>query len=270
MATPYTPLEPSSITALSSVGASTNVSDASFAGITTFVYSLFFIGIIGAAFYRYTLAGMFRMEASESGIRKSNEIFKRVTLGLLGVFSLFILLFTVNKGLVTGDVPLGNLKSGGQTSGGQVAQPPSPAVGAPGTGDGRAEAIQQDAAVRQQLTSQGITVNKPVCPNPSATDCTTIGGVHPDTISMLLRLRTTCNTPYTVTGGTEKGHAENGTHGPGRPAVDLSFGNQTLNTCITTSEKATPNPIPGYCVNAYKKLGYIFCQTSKPHWHVYK
>ncbi len=132
----YKALEPSSITALSSVGASTNVSDASFAGITTFVYSLFFIGIIGAAFYRYTLAGMFRMEASESGIRKSNEIFKRVTLGLLGVFSLFILLFTVNKGLVTGDVPLGNLKSGGQTSGGQVVQPPSPAVGAPGTGSG--------------------------------------------------------------------------------------------------------------------------------------
>jgi hypothetical protein len=76
---------------------------------------LLFSAIIVAAFYRYVVAGALRMQASQNSIQKSNEIIKAVTLGLLGVFSLFLILFTINKELVTGNVGLGGL--GGNTGG---------------------------------------------------------------------------------------------------------------------------------------------------------
>jgi Transglycosylase SLT domain len=83
---------------------------------SVYIYTLFFIAIIGASFYRYVLAGIWRMEASEQGLRKSNETIKKTTLGLLGVFGLFLILFTVNKGMLTGDVNLDGLRSGGGQS----------------------------------------------------------------------------------------------------------------------------------------------------------
>jgi hypothetical protein len=93
-----------------------NSSNASFFATSSFVYMLLFTAIVGAAFYEYVLVGIYRMEASESGIRKSNETFKRTTLGLLGVFSLFLIIFTLNKSLLTGNVSLGELKDTGNRS----------------------------------------------------------------------------------------------------------------------------------------------------------
>ena len=83
---------------------------ASFFASSTFLYTLCFIIIVGAAFYQYMMVGIYRLEASESGIRKSNETFRRATLGLLGVFGLFLLLAAVNKDLLLGDVGLSALK----------------------------------------------------------------------------------------------------------------------------------------------------------------
>jgi hypothetical protein len=85
----------------------------SFLATSTFVYTLFFTAIVAASFYRYVVAGALRMQASESGIRQSNEIIKKVTLGLLGVFSLFLILITVNKDLVSGNVGLSALGTTG-------------------------------------------------------------------------------------------------------------------------------------------------------------
>lgn len=100
------------------LGVSGNISDSFFA-TSTFIYTLLFVAIVVAAFYRYTLAGIWRMEASSTGIKKSNDELKRVSLGLLGVFTLFLILFTVNKGMLTGDVGLGALgKNSGSYTGG--------------------------------------------------------------------------------------------------------------------------------------------------------
>jgi hypothetical protein len=109
----YAPLEPSNLQDLVGNTPTYNGSDFSLFTVSTFLYTLLFSAIIAAAFYRYTVAGLTRIQASEASIRKSNEIFKTVSLGLLGVFSLFLILFTVNKDLVTGDVGLEKLKTGG-------------------------------------------------------------------------------------------------------------------------------------------------------------
>jgi hypothetical protein len=78
---------------------------------TSFIYSFAFVIIIVTASFRYALAGVLRMQASEEGIRKSKEEFKRVTFGLLGVLGLWLILFTVNKDMLTGEVGLENLKT---------------------------------------------------------------------------------------------------------------------------------------------------------------
>ena len=119
----YTPLEPSSLTDVGVKAPTFAVgSTPSFFATSSFLYALCFVAIVVGAFYRYVFAGVLRVQADEAGIRQSNEIIKKVTLGLLGVFSLFIILFTVNKGLVTGEVGLGDLKVSGSSSGGGVAR----------------------------------------------------------------------------------------------------------------------------------------------------
>ena len=114
----YTSLEPSNLQALGVKTPSFDAgSSASFFATSSFLYSLFFTTIVIAAAYRYVVAGSLRIQASESSLRQSNDIVKRVTLGLLGVFSLFLILFTVNKGLVNGEIGLDALYTGkGNTS----------------------------------------------------------------------------------------------------------------------------------------------------------
>ena len=105
----YKSLEPSSFQALG-VPTPTFGGTESFFGTSLFIYTLLFTAIIGAAFYEFILAGFYRMQASENGIRKSNETFKRTTLGLLGVFSLFLIIALLNKNMLTGDVDLSAIK----------------------------------------------------------------------------------------------------------------------------------------------------------------
>ena len=142
----YKQLEEGSLGSLVSNVPKFNGTTVSFFDSSSFIYMLLFSAIIGAAFYEYILVGVYRMEASESGIRKSNETFKRTTLGLLGVFALFLIIFTLNKGLLTGDVGLTSIKSAPvpattpssntntPTNNGAVAPPAAPAGSPAGSG----------------------------------------------------------------------------------------------------------------------------------------
>ena len=133
MAISYTALEKDSLKPLG-IDSPTFDGSASLYASSSFLYALCFSAIIGAAFYRYVIAGTLRMQASEGSIRQSNEVFKKVTLGLLGVFSLFLIIFTVNKDLLTGDVGLSALRTiataGGGNAGGGT---PPGVVGGTGT-----------------------------------------------------------------------------------------------------------------------------------------
>lgn len=80
---------------------------------TSLITIIFFMLIGGAAFYRYVMAGIYRLEASENGVRKSNEAFKGATFGVLGVFLMFLIFFTFNRDILLSDVGLGALRSGG-------------------------------------------------------------------------------------------------------------------------------------------------------------
>jgi hypothetical protein len=259
-----------------------NSSNASFFATSSFVYMLLFTAIVGAAFYEYVLVGIYRMEASESGIRKSNETFKRTTLGLLGVFSLFLIIFTLNKSLLTGNVSLGELKDTNKPTASQAATPAVTAAAArpissvsnpsiPTNNDDPTgwNAIKNDATVREQLRNLpngGITVNKKVCNNPTQTSCTTVGGLPSETLAMLSSLRSACGGVISITGGTEAGHRS---HGPGKSPVDLSINSPGgLEACIRNFPASKPLD---FCKKTYSNFGYIFCdERGIPHWHVFR
>ena len=263
----YTSLEPgfSQSIGIPSVGGVTSL-----LASTSFIYSLLIISCIGATAFVYLRGGLWRMQGTPASISKSNAEFKRGTLGLLGVLLLFLLLFTLNKDLLTGNVGLEGLRS--------IVGIKTPAVATGGdtvptnqqTGDQSwLDAIKEDPTVRDQLSKLsggGISVNKAVCGSPSQTGCTTVGGWPSATLSMLSQLRSTCSGNIQVTGGTEAGHSS---HGPGRTPVDLGIGDSTLNSCIS---KFASGPNLGFCKKTYTNFGFIFCDenNANPHWHVFK
>jgi hypothetical protein len=134
-------------------------SNISFFTTTSFIYTLLFSAIVAAAFYEYILVGIYRMEASESGIRKSNETFKRTTLGLLGVFSLFLIIFTLNKSLLTGNVDLTEFKAGAVAGGGSglsVTTGSTAGTGSGGSGGSSRSCGSTEATISKLQSSGGI------------------------------------------------------------------------------------------------------------------
>lgn len=108
---------------------------------TSLIATLFFMLIGGAAFYRYTMAGIYRLEASEAGVRKSNEAFKAATYGVLGIFLMFLIFFTFNRDILLSDVGLSALKvpaapasTGGVTTGPSQTPPLDPNAVVPQSG----------------------------------------------------------------------------------------------------------------------------------------
>ncbi len=108
----YKPLEQDYLNKIADGPISFDVST-SFGDVSIFLFTTFFAVIVAAAFGKYVMAGVYRIQASEAGIRKSNETIKRVTLGLLGVFGLFLVLYTVNRGFLESDINLDGLRIGG-------------------------------------------------------------------------------------------------------------------------------------------------------------
>ena len=162
----YKSLEPDSLKSLGVNNAPTfgGGTDVSFFATTSFLYTLFFVAIIGASFYRYMVAGILRMQASDTAIRQSNDIIKKTTLGLLGVFSLFLILVTFNKDLVTGDVGLSSLASRGVTNTSVATTP----IAGSGSGSG---SVSASCATKDTLLQKLQSGN--VC---AGTSCTALTG----------------------------------------------------------------------------------------------
>jgi hypothetical protein len=230
----YVPLEGTSLKELGIAEPGFDGSPVSFFATSSFVYSMLFLAIIVAAFYRYTLAGIWRMESSPASIKKSDDEFKRVSLGLLGVFSMFLIIFTVNKGLLTGDIQLQELSSVKGVGGGTVVQGggvTKPTTGTTPTPGGNVPTGSDEATTRKPLLDAGITFNHDACVGSNTSRCTNIAGINQKSIDMLLALKLKCGCSIQITGGTEGGHSVNSNHGIGKEAVDISL-NQDLLTFL--------------------------------------
>ncbi len=168
----YKQLEPDSLSAISNMDISYNGTDVSFLATSSFLFVLLFSVIIAAAFYEYVLAGIHRMRASEPGVRESNAIFKRTTLGLLGVFGLFVILASINSSMLSGDISLSDLQLrpvGGSSS--VITQQPTVTgtVSTAGSG-GNTRTCESKESIITKMQSPGG-----VC---AGTTCTVLSGCN--------------------------------------------------------------------------------------------
>jgi hypothetical protein len=74
-----------------------------------FRFGLVVITVVGAGML-VSSVGLLRMTGTPGNIAKSNENLKRISFGLLGVYSLITLLYTFNRDLVNGDIGLDALR----------------------------------------------------------------------------------------------------------------------------------------------------------------
>jgi hypothetical protein len=255
---------------------------ASFFASSTFLYTLFFIIIIGAAFYQYVMVGIYRLEASENGIKKSNDTFRRATLGLLGVFGLFLLLGAVNKDLLLGDVGLSALRSkGGGSSTVPTTVSPQSGSGCKASSCDPVKDLARitgdaDIQIRTDLTANGVGINKSGCTSVGQDKCTNVGGLPDDVIQMTKKLKLECNCRVTISGGTE--WWSHSTHGPGISAVDLQIpdGNPTDDSLFRFLNGKPEGGVSTNCTSIHVWNNWSFCdeksgataKTTGRHWHV--
>lgn len=77
---------------------------------TAFIYVSLVSACVVATVAVLARGSFLRIQASEAGIRKSKEEWRRGSLGLLGVLLLFVILYTLNRDLLVGDVGLDGLR----------------------------------------------------------------------------------------------------------------------------------------------------------------
>lgn len=161
----YAPLEPGITSSVGLDAISFSGSSPTLSTVTTLITIIFFMLIGGAVFYRLLMAGIYRLEASENGVRKSNEAFRGATFGVLGVFLMFLIFFTFNRDILLSDVGLGALKSGGAVRSGVVTGVP-----APPTRSGGGPSCSNPSEVISKLGSSGG-----IC---AGTACTVLSGCN--------------------------------------------------------------------------------------------
>jgi hypothetical protein len=292
----YTALEQDYLNKITSEPVSFDVST-SFGDVSGFLFTTFFAVIVAAAFVRYVMAGVYRIQASEAGIRKSNETIKRVTLGLLGVFGLFLVLYTVNRGFLESDINLDGLRITGGSAGvgGTGVVTSNPGTGnqtgtgqqaGTGTGGGSLteeqyqEKVKKHNAVAEILRANNITTNHNYAPCTKVQlerkqgqrpppSCTSLVDLPQGTINLLINLKKACNCDVVVTGGTEGGHT---THGEGLGPVDLRIttSNDPLYSFIKTNGTKLSDA-GNYCTPRYEWGGRQFCDENlgrDRHWHI--
>jgi hypothetical protein len=233
---------------------------------TSFLYTTAIMLIVGVAATRYMLAGIWRIEASERGVRKSNEEIKRVTLGLLGVLSLFVILYTFNKDLLTGEVGLAGLKStAGALPVTSVPRGTSTSPVTNGTEQANWSALTSAGIRIVSTTGQTMPCTEEQLRQPRPT-CVSLVDIPQSVITMLVELKSLCPGNMQVTGGTEPGHR---THGRNRAAVDVDDNDSSLNSCIRSFPRG-PN-VGSWCTATFVRSGFVFCdETGTSHWHIYK
>ncbi len=207
----------------------------------------------------------------ETAMPKVKKMLSAAIYGLIGVLALVLLPRMFNTNFGVADIKLEALWVGTKVAqigalpvtGGTPAQTTTPT---PARQVGDSEAVN-----RERLKSANIGVNEQPC-DVTPSKCTNVGGIHPKTMDMLLKLKSECNCSLIVTGGTEPGHSDKSNHGVGKEAVDLSYTPKLeeflkTKTVLSTSDR---------CNIKYRYAEFIFwaefagcsAKNTGDHFHV--
>ncbi|MEI7749732.1 MAG: pilin [Candidatus Moraniibacteriota bacterium] len=212
-----TPVHSLAYTPLEAIPGVTNASDfpSYLSGI--YKFALWSVGI--AAMFMITIGGAMYLTSAgnTSAMGNAKNVIEDAIIGLILAISAWFLLNFINPAILSGDLSIFSTMAVPAATTPPTSAPltapdttPTPGSGATGT----------DAALRAQLASAGITVNKANCATPADTNCTSLDGMPVSAINNLIALKNACGSgcTFVVTGGTEAGHKS---HGPGKPMIDI-------------------------------------------------
>lgn len=218
-----------------------------------------------AAMAMYAYAGI-RYQSVDSGSKEADikKDLKQATIGIIGVFGLWLLLNQVNPELLRGEISFKQPDGTVSPATGVPVIPQTPV--APGTPTSESNIRTALAAIPININNAGKT-----CTGGQTSGCTNVQGMRPETIEMLRLLRSGCPTcDIQISGGTEPGHKS---HGINLLPVDLSL-SPSLDAYIAKEGAPDLGPVTwqsgGGCYRQFVIGGWRFCdeKSAQRHWHV--
>jgi hypothetical protein len=204
-------------------------------GVATFLLTLFLVAGGLAAFVRVVYGVSLIVwtvgNDAEARIRKGKGIVSSSLFYLFLMFALVLIMLAINPDVVTGRINTAGLRVNGAGQGAGVGTQ-SAATPPAGSSASYAARVQSHNAVLARLTPSGIHTNRNDAPCSEAQfrettpECTSLAFLPEQTIQMLLNLNRECKSfnqacTLVISGGSEPGHAINGSHGENRRGVDL-------------------------------------------------
>lgn len=213
---------------------------------------------------------------------EGKDMMLNAVFGLILALAAWIIINTINPDLASNlsitipratiDAPQTEWQNGNAPSGTDIAE----GISLNGQPITQGTAWPSDAAQRQQLLDNGITVNKPNCPTAGVSNCTSVyfEGTAVNVIQQIIDFKNLCSCEIIVTGGSEAWlHTS---HGPNKKNIDLSA-TESLNTYLRGlpggptpgTQFPTGKTITVQGVGRFKAEGSgDNVNTTAAHWHV--
>ncbi len=245
----------------------------------------FGVGIAVALSVLFIIFGGIQYMTTDAMFKKE-EGRKRITAavaGLLIALSSWIILNQINPKIFQNDLTLKPIQGGGGSN------IPLPDGGTPGgvdntdpfnenTNDASGESpevIGDESKIRNDLASQGVTINKNPCTYPGQRNCTNVTGFRQSTIDAISTInRGIGGTGFVITGGTESGHAQ-GTYSHGNGyKFDIGQGSNSGNwskidsyfKSLIGTQNITPNKT--YSVTVPSSGKRLDVRWENDHWDI--
>lgn len=215
------------------------------------------IALGGALAVLYAIIGGVQYVAASTNPSLKDGAKERITGALIGltiILTSYLLLNSINPDLVNFKLELPAITE-------RTIVSPSTKVPSVGV-------WSDDSAIRNQLQTLGININKANCTAIGQQSCTSVYGLGSPAISGLAALKNTCNgCVVTVTGGTEYWlHSTNTKHRPQNSVVDLSK-NAQLEVAIMWGSSLGTQASCSSLGPAWRYNGAIYVDEGD-HWHV--
>jgi hypothetical protein len=218
----------------------------------------FAIWVVGIAALLMIIIGGF-MYITSAGNTSRTETAKTIIFdslyGLLVALAAWLLLYVINPDLVRVNI---SLKPMSVAPAAAPAVPP-PTVPAAGTYS-NTEAVAKLQAAGINVISSGN------CSDRNNSSCTSLDGIPQSTIDNLINLKNGSGCSFSVTGGTEVGHAS---HGSGRSVVDVTE-TSCLTDALSAQNRSRYNITKICATSSYSNLSYNCSNYSEsaPHFHL--
>lgn len=236
------------------------------------------VGLSAVAAVLMIVIGGFQYISSDAILGKTagRERIMNAIYALVLIIGAWLILNTINPNLLKIKLNIDKVSVDSAVSGQLYLGVPNSGNGGTATGADllSGATLADDAAIRAQLASEGLSINQPPCTADRTSNCTNLDGLPASMVTTLGALETACTqsvgTACTImiTGGTESSlHTAGTSHAPGKSTVDLRS-TDTLNAYLGDPAPASGDKVVVNGLNfTYESTGDNGAATGN-HWHV--